>query len=188
MVINPPVKVRDFEPYADKGFDEREDSVVMIGRIVPEKGIEEVIDAVALTESKPTLKVVGGLIPLMVPYKEPLERRAREKGVRIEFHPNASREELVKIATSSKVFVHATVREHFGIAVVEGMAAGCPVIVHRSGGSYEDIIDYGSYGLHYETTEELANHIDKLIADEKTWRHYHSLSLKRAPEFSEESC
>lgn len=88
---------------------------------------------------------------MTMPYKESLEKRAREKGVRVEFYPNASRDELVKIVTSSKVFVHATVGEHFGIAVVKGMAAGCPVIVHRSEGSYEDIIDYGYYGLTYKT-------------------------------------
>ena len=185
IVLNPPVKVRDFEPFNKKPFEERDDAVVMIGRIAPEKRIEDVIDAIALTETKPTLRVVGGLIPLTVPYKESLERRAREKGVRVEFYTNVSREELVKIATSSKVFVHATVGEHFGIAVVEGMAAGCPVIVHKSGGPYEDIIDRGYYGLAYQTIEELAEKIDKLMQPE-SWKYYHNLSLKRAQKFSEE--
>ena len=186
LVLYPPVKVRDFEPYGMKPFEERDDAVVMIGRITPEKRIEVVIDAVALTETKPTLRVVGGLIPLNIPYKESLERRAREKGVKVEFYPNASREELVKIATSSKVFVHATVGEHFGIAVVEGMAAGCPVIVHESGGPYEDIIDKGYHGLAFRTAEDLAERIDKLIAGKEAWKYYHSLSLKRVQVFSEE--
>ena len=185
LVLNPPVKVRDFEPYGKKPFEERDDAVVMIGRIAPEKRIEEVIDAIALTETKPALRVVGGLIPLTMPYKEFLEKRAREKGVRVEFYTNVSREELVKIVTSSKVFVHATVGEHFGIAVVEGMAAGCPVIVHKSGGPYEDIIDRGYYGLAYQTIEELAEKIDKLMQPE-SWKYYHNLSLKRAQKFSEE--
>jgi len=186
LVLYPPVKVRDFEPYGMKPFEERDDAVVMIGRITPEKRIEVVIDAIALTETNPTLRVVGGLIPLNMPYKESLERRAREKGVRVEFYTNVSREELVKIATSSKVFVHATVGEHFGIAVVEGMAAGCPVIVHRSGGPYEDITDYGKYGLTYESIEELAKLIDDLITDPNKWIYFHNLSLKRSLEFCEE--
>ena len=185
-VLHPPVKVRDFEPYCMRGFDERDDAVVMIGRISPEKRIEEVIDAVALTETKPVLRVVGGLIPTTVPYKESLEKRAREKGVKVEFHTNVPREELVKIATSSKVFVHATVGEHFGIAVVEGMAAGCPVIVHESGGPYEDIIDKGYHGLAFRAAEDLAERIDKLIAGKEAWTYYHNLSLKRAQVFSEE--
>jgi len=185
IVLNPPVKVRDFEPYNRRSFEERDDAVVMIGRISPEKRIEDVIDAIALTETKPVLRVVGGLIPLTLSYKKFLEKRAKERGVRVEFYPNASREELIRIATSSKVFVHATVGEHFGIAVVEGMAAGCPVIVHRSGGPYEDIVDYGRYGLTYNSTEELAEKIDRLMQP-KTWKHYHMLSLERAKRYSEE--
>jgi len=185
LVLNPPVRVRDFEPYGKKAFEERDNAVVMIGRISPEKRIEDVIDAIALSETKPALRIVGGLIPTTIPYKEKLEKRARKKGVKVEFYPNVSREELVKIATSSRVFVHATIGEHFGIAVVEGMAAGCPVIVHKSGGPYEDVINYGKYGLHYDTVGELAGRIDKLM-DSRVWRHYHSLSLRRAPEFSEE--
>ena len=186
-VLHPPVKVNDFLPFANRDFEEREDTVVMIGRIAPEKRIEDVIDALALTETKPTLKVVGGLIPTTIPYRDSLLKRAEEKGVRVEFHTNVPREELVKIAVSSKLFVHSTVGEHFGIAVVEGMASGCPVIVHKSGGPYEDIIGYGEYGLAYETVEELAENIDKLMASPKTWRHYHEKSLSRAPTFSEET-
>ena len=185
IVLNPPVKVRDFEPYNRRSFEERDDAVVMIGRISPEKRVEDVIDAIALTETKPILRVVGGLIPLTLSYKRSLEKRAKERGVRIEFYPNASREELIRIAASSKVFVHATVGEHFGIAIVEGMAAGCPVIVHRSGGPYEDITDYGRYGLVYSSIEELAEKIDRLMQP-KTWKHYHMLSLERAKRYSEE--
>ena len=186
LVLNPPVKVKDFEPYGNKPFEERDDAVVMVGRISPEKRVEVVIDALVLTDTKPTLKVIGGLIPTTMLYKESLEKRAKEKGVKVEFYPNVSREDLVKRVASSKVFVHATVGEHFGIAVVEGMAAGCPVIVHRSGGPYEDITDYGKHGLAFENKEELAEFIDRLITQRKTWEHYHKLSLQRAPMFSEE--
>ena len=185
LVLNPPVRVRDFEPHSKKPFEERDDAVIMIGRVSPEKRIEDVIDAIALTETKPTLRVVGGLTPFTLSYKRFLEKKAREKGVKVEFYPNVPRKELIKIATSSKIFVHATVGEHFGIAVVEGMAAGCPVIVHNSGGPYEDITDYGHYGLVYNSVEELAEKIDKLMQP-KTWEHYHMLSLKRAKRYSEE--
>jgi len=186
LILNPPVKVGDFKPYSTKTFEERDKAVVMIGRISPEKKVENAIDAIALTDTKPILRVVGGLTPTTTSYKERLERRAKKKDVKVEFHPNISRDELVRLATSSKLFIHTTVGEHFGIAVVEGMAAGCPVIVHHSGGPYEDITDYGRYGIVYEDIRELAERIDRLLADEKLWKHYHEKSLKRAPMFSEE--
>jgi len=185
LVLHPPVKIGDFKSYGKKPFEERDDAVIMIGRIAPEKRIENTIDAIALSETKPVLRIVGGLIPTSIPYKESLEKRAREKGVKVKFHINASRDKLVKLATSSKIFVHATIGEHFGIAVVEGMAAGCPVIVHRRGGPYEDIIDHNNYGLSYDSVEEIAEHIDRLMTEPKLWRIYHEKSLSRAPHFSE---
>ena len=186
LVLHPPVKIGDFEPYGRKPYEERDNVVVMIGRISPEKRIENAIDAIALSETKPVLRVIGGLIPTATSYKDSLEKRAKEKGVKVEFYPNAPRDELIKLATSSKIFVHATVGEHFGIAVVEGMAAGCSVIVHRRGGPYEDITDYGNYGLSFDSVEELAEHIDRLLTEPKLWRIYHEKSLSRAPFFSEQ--
>jgi len=186
IVLYPPVRVNDFLSYNHKSFNERDNAVVMIGRISPEKGIENVINAIALTESKPILRIIGGLLKTNMPYKTYLEKLANEKGVKIEFYIDTPRNTLIHLAISSKVFVHATIGEHFGIAVVEGMAAGCPVIVHKSGGPYEDIIDYGNYGLYYESIEDLAEKIDRLLTDEKMWRYYHELSLKRALDFSEE--
>ncbi|MHA1632580.1 MAG: glycosyltransferase family 4 protein [Candidatus Freyarchaeota archaeon] len=186
IVIHPPVRTDDFKPLCGRSFEDRDDSVVMIGRITPEKRIDEVIKAISLSQTKPVLRVVGGLIPANMPYKAKLEKMAEEMGVKLEFYPNVHRKELVDIATSSKVFVHAAIGEHFGIAVVEGMAAGCPVIVHRSGGSYEDITDCGNYGLSFDSVEELAEHIDKLLTEPKLWKIYHEKSLNRAMFFSEQ--
>jgi len=186
-VLHPPVKVNDFKSRTNKGFDERNNAIVMIGRISPEKRIEDVIDAIAITETKPVLRVIGGMIPSALYYKSRLMRRSLEKGVRIEFYINVSRQDLINIATSSKLFVHATKGEHFGIAVVEGMAAGCPVIVHKSGGPYEDITNYGEYGLLYENLSELAENIDKLMTSAKLWRIYHEKALSRSLLFNEDS-
>jgi len=184
-VLYPPVRVRDFDFYNAKGFDERDNAVIMIGRISSEKRIENAIEALALTETKPILRIVGGLIHTRISYMNWLKHLARKKNVKIEFYPNAPRDILIKLATSSKVFVHTTIGEHFGVAVVEGMAAGCSVIVHRSGGPFEDIIDQGRYGLYYRSVEELAKNIDRILTDEKLWRHYHELSLLRARDFDD---
>lgn len=183
IVLYPPVKIDDFDPHMNIGFDERDNAIVMIGRISPEKRIEDVIDAIALTETKPMLRVIGGLVPSAVPYKNKLLRRASKKKVKVCFHVNAPRRDLIKIAALSKIFVHATRGEHFGISVVEGMAAGCPVIVHASGGPYVDITDYGRYGLVYKDLEDLAGKIDLLISDRKEWEYYHRASIERSRMF-----
>lgn len=66
------------------------------------------------------------------------------------------------------------------------MAAGCLVIVHGSGGPYEDIINHGEYGLVYDHLSDLAENIDKLMTSPKLWRIYHEKSLSRSLLFSEE--
>ncbi len=185
-VLHPPVRVRDFEGANRRGFDERDNAVVMIGRIAPEKRIDTVIEAIAISETKPKLRVVGGLIPSMMWYKAKLEKLAKERGVELEILTNVPRDKLIEVACSSKVFVHATVGEHFGIAVVEGMASGCPAIVHRSGGPWEDIANYGEFAEGFDSIEELASKIDKFVSDEKLWTIYHEKSISRSLEFSEE--
>jgi len=184
-VIHPPVKIHDFLQHANKQFNERNNAVAMLARITPEKRFETVIEAIAASNSKPTLRIIGGVIVSSYPYLEKLRKLCEKKDVNAEFHINVPRSEVVKLLTSSKVFVHACIGEHFGIAVVEGMAAGLPVLVHKSGGPYEDITDYGKYGKCYETVEELAKEIDDFISNPEKWKTYHQLSLDRAPLFSE---
>jgi glycosyltransferase involved in cell wall biosynthesis len=47
---------------------------------------------------------------------------------------NASKKREHEVLSSSMIFINSSRYEHFGINVVEAMAPGTPVIVHRSGG------------------------------------------------------
>jgi glycosyltransferase involved in cell wall biosynthesis len=62
-------------------------------------------------------------------------------GVKVVVETNASEKRKREVLSSSMIFINSSRHEHFGINVVEAMASGTPVIVHRSGGSYCDIID-----------------------------------------------
>lgn len=185
VILYPPVIVKDFSVSASIPYDDRDNAVVIVGRISPEKRLEDAVDAIALTSTKPVLRVIGSLNPKFTWYREFIERKAREKGVEVEFYTNIPRKELVNIVTKSKLFIHTTRYEHFGIAVVEAMAGGCPVIVHKSGDPYEDIVSYGEYGLYYESVEDLAENIDKLLTDNTLWKYYHIKSLERTQQFDE---
>jgi len=181
-VIHPPVLVNEMLPSSKRGFNERS-GIVMIGRISPEKRYEDVIEAIFFSNSKPRLKIVGGLIPSRIDYLNKIKSLAKQKKIELEVYPNASRKDLINIASSSKLFIHATRHEHFGIAVVEGMALGCPVIIHRSGGQYSDITQMDKYGKSYESTKELTGTIDTLYANPKKWKALHNSSIKRCKEF-----
>jgi alpha-1,2-mannosyltransferase len=79
-----------------------------------------------------------------------------------------------------KVFLHATVNEHWGIAVAEAMARGLPVVVHRSGGAWSDLASEGLYGLGYTDAEEAVEAVAKLLTDASTWRRYSEKSVEKA--------
>ncbi|XP_070493821.1 GDP-Man:Man(3)GlcNAc(2)-PP-Dol alpha-1,2-mannosyltransferase [Chironomus tepperi] len=59
----------------------------------------------------------------------------------VEFKVNASYQELIQCYQKSLIGMHAMWNEHFGISVVELMAAGLIMIANRSGGPKMDIIE-----------------------------------------------
>jgi glycosyltransferase involved in cell wall biosynthesis len=63
---------------------------------------------------------------------------------------------------------------------VEDAAMEWPVIVHKSGGPFEDITEYGEHSLYYNSVEELAEKISKLLTDRKSWEYYGKLLQRSA--------
>ncbi|KAJ3650740.1 hypothetical protein Zmor_016822 [Zophobas morio] len=59
----------------------------------------------------------------------------------VEFKVNLTYEELLEELEGAYLGVHTMLDEHFGISVVEQMAAGLIVVAHRSGGPLLDIIE-----------------------------------------------
>lgn len=59
----------------------------------------------------------------------------------VEFKINVSYQELIQCYQSALIGIHAMWNEHFGISVVECMAAGLIMIANRSGGPLLDIIE-----------------------------------------------
>lgn len=49
-------------------------------------------------------------------------------------------EELLDLLSESLISIHTMWNEHFGISVVEGMAAGTIMLAHDSGGPQMDIV------------------------------------------------
>lgn len=67
----------------------------------------------------------------------------------IEFLGEITNEEKSKLLHSAKGFIFCSDHEDFGIAPVEAMAVGCPVVAYASGGVTETIID-GKTGILFD--------------------------------------
>lgn len=76
--------------------------------------------------------------------------------------------------------------EHFGIAVVEAMAAGIVPIVFAAAGPVE-IVRHDIDGYHWSTVEELISYTERLASDHDEWARLSRSARIRAEDFSSES-
>jgi glycosyltransferase involved in cell wall biosynthesis len=132
-VIYPPV---DISGVMNSELDvPKRDLVVTVSRFSPEKRLE----LIPLLASKvDAIFVVLGPISVRSSYNE-MHRLIREYGVRdkVKLMTDASVCEKVSSLKKAKVYLHTMPSEHFGVSIVEAMAAGCIPVVHDSGGPRE---------------------------------------------------
>uniref|UniRef100_A0A1I8BF16 GDP-Man:Man(3)GlcNAc(2)-PP-Dol alpha-1,2-mannosyltransferase n=1 Tax=Meloidogyne hapla TaxID=6305 RepID=A0A1I8BF16_MELHA len=93
-----------------------------------------------------------------------------KSGVEIDWELNINCERLLELMKNSLIGLHTMWNEHFGISVVEGMAAGVIMVANNSGGPALDII--GNENLNNEkcgflasTKEEYINIILQIITE-----------------------
>lgn len=148
QVIYPPVDVGSFTPGATQG-----DYYITASRLVGYKRVPLIAEAfAAMPERK--LRIVGDGPDLN------LVRAIANKAKNIEVLGHLPRPSLVAQMQSARAFVFAA-EEDFGIAPVEAMACGIPVIAYGHGGAAESVID-GVTGRFFmaQTVESLMQAIE----------------------------
>jgi glycosyltransferase involved in cell wall biosynthesis len=174
----PPV-VAGTEPPA---WETRAPGFVCIGRVVPEKELDRVIDIVAgVRRHVPgvTLHLVGTRDD--GPYYDRIAARARAEGFTL--HQSITRRALVELVAANRYGIHGMREEHFGMAPAEMVRAGCLVWVPNGGGQVEIVDDPR---LTYDSVEDAVGKIVAALRDpheESTLRKH---LAARAPLFSPE--
>lgn len=107
--------------------------VAAVGRLEPNKGLDVLLDALALVAARGTdakLILAGSTSGHVdgVPTGRWLERRAVELAVPTVFAGHLTQRELVDVYGQARVVAVPSRFESFSIAAVEGMAAGRPVV------------------------------------------------------------
>lgn len=184
-VLQPSIDTSRFIPERENSFDERLYDVSLVGRIVPEKRYHEILRILDNDVVKKVV-IVGRVDNSSIWYMKKLYRISKENGIELTMKTNVSMKTVDYVLTHSKTYVHSMRGEHFGITVVEAMSAGVPVIVHRSGGPYYDIIDNGKYGLYYSRTDQV-RYIVESLQDRKVWNKYHKLAIERSAYYDKSS-
>jgi glycogen(starch) synthase len=119
--------------------------VLGLGRVVEKKGFDLLINAFARLERDQNLGlVIGGDGPAL----EQLRHAASTLGLdeRVVLPGTLSRGQVAWAMTNASVFVMPSRVEPFGIVALEGLAAGCPVIVSSRGGASE-VVRNGQDGI-----------------------------------------
>lgn len=104
-------------------------------------------------------------------------------GETVEFLGSVSDTDFPELYQHAKVFLFASVDEEFGIAPVEAMGYGVPVIAFRSGGLPE-IVKHGENGFLYDSLDEISLY-EKIREFEKLSNEQHRRFMENARKTSE---
>ena len=196
LVVPPGVDQNRFRPLST---DERETArrrfglpadrplVVALSRLVPRKGFDVLIDAVAGLDAGVQLAVGGAGRDA-----RRLERRAEERGItgRCTFLGRVPEALLADLYGCADVFAMlcrerwgGLEAEGYGIVFVEAAACGVPSIAGRSGGSHEAVVD-GATGFVVDPhdTGGVRAALDRLLGDDALRERLGAAARKRAVE------
>lgn len=160
-------------------------SVVFLGRLLPHKGVHLLIEG--LPEDVELHVVAASSHP---PYEERLRRTCGDKRVR--FHNRISDDGRVRLLQNAMALVHPTpvdadgnagANELFGLALVEAMACGCPVIASDVASLPEIVVDRET-GLLVPPNDPTAigRAIEDLAGDIELWRRLSAGARRRVEE------
>lgn len=141
--------------------------LLFVGRLIPLKRIEKLIDMVATPHlSNYTLLLVGRIDS---EYGEALREQVRDLGVtdRVRFEGSTPYSEIASYLTLSNVYLSASSHEGRSNSMLEALAAGLPVVASDIEG-HAELITHGDNGILFsedESAEEVARKVSDLLSD-----------------------
>ena len=170
-----PALPRD-EPYRHR--------IATVSRLVPRKGVDDVVRALASVED--TLLLIAGGSARDRLDDDPEVRRLREVAAscgvseRVRFLGSLERADVPPLLRSSDVLVATPWYEPFGIVPLEGMATGTPVIATAVGGMIDTVAD-GVTGIHVppQDPEAIAAALRRLLGDDGLRRRLGRAGVRR---------
>lgn len=140
-ILYPPVDVDTFRDAALKSH-QRDDMILIISRIAPDKQIENAIEGARIMRSRgigKVMTIVGNLHHYDHRYYQELKKMIADFDLSdyISLQTNISFNKLIQLMQLAKVYFHPRIGEHFGISIVEAMASGLVPVVSDIGGHTE---------------------------------------------------
>ncbi len=158
--------------------------ILFVGRLVEKKGLAVLLEALRELPDGWSLDVIGD-----GPLRRPLQARAA--GMPVRFLGQATKEDLARAYAGCDLLVAPSVPAASGdqdglpVALLEAMAAGCPVVVSRLAGIDEAVVD-GETGLLVAPGEPaaLAAALARLLEDDALRARLGAAASARAEDYS----
>jgi glycosyltransferase involved in cell wall biosynthesis len=190
VLYNPVVPDAVAEPPQPQPRVAGETIVGIVGRLAPWKGQHLFLDAFAeaFRGTRVRGRVIGSAMFGEDDYAESLRRQAEHLGISGQIDFRGFRDDIWAELRELDVLVHCSVSpEPFGQVVLEGMAAGVPVIAAAAGGPAE-LITSGTDGMLTTPGDvgELASALRRLYDDADRRAELASAAQRRSREFTPE--
>jgi len=159
-------------------------SVVVLGRIVPHKRVEIAIDTVAeLVPEIPglTLTVIGDGW-----WTDSLAAHVSDRGAGdyVELTGFVDDDAKQRALAASWVMLLPSLKEGWGLVVMEAAAHGVPCVAFRAAGGVQESIIDGFTGLLVDTPEEMTEALRSLLVDEELRGRLGAAARARAVTFT----
>jgi glycosyltransferase involved in cell wall biosynthesis len=127
---------------AEIGVEPDDVAVLSVARLVPEKGLDTLVEAVASARDRRLVLLLAG----SGGEQERLEALAAELGVRLVVLPDVPWERVVERYVAADVFALLSRHEPWGVVVNEAAACGLPLVVSDRVGAAFDLVEDGRNG------------------------------------------
>jgi len=139
--------------------------LVVLGRLVPHKRVEVALRTLATLQGEfpgLTLEVLGQgyWLPQL---RDEAERLGVDKQVR--FAGFVSEQEKADVLASAAVNLLPSVKEGWGLAVVEASALGTPTVAFREAGGVAESVQHGRTGWLADDEDDFVQRVRQLLAD-----------------------
>ncbi len=161
----------------------REDDVLVlsVARLVPEKGLDVLIHAVAEAGDPRLLLALAGSGPEL----ERLEDLAHVRGARLTLAGDLEWERIVEAYVAADVFSLLSEREPWGVVVNEAAACGLPLVLSDRVGAAHDLLRDGENGFLVAAgdVDAAASALRRLAADPELRAAYGARSRELAQDW-----
>ncbi len=164
--------------------------ILFVGRLVPEKGVFDLLEAYAKLESG-LRSEVGLVFAGDGVSREELAQRAKRISPGMVCFPGfAQREDLAGLYALAEALVLPTHSDPWGLVVNEAMACGLPIIVSSVAGCSADLVEDGwnGYVVPPRDSEKLSVAVDSLARQPELKPRMSARSSERIRNYSPQAC